>query len=120
MSLRSFANRSIAAGLGIAMIALSLTPASALTLPGPQLGQAMASAQVDKVYWRRWGWGPVGILGGLAAGAVVGSAIAGPGYYGYGPGYYRPYYGYGPAGYYGDCWRRSWDYYGRPYWARVC
>jgi hypothetical protein len=52
------------------------------------------------------------IIGGLAAGAIIGSAHARP-YYGYG--YYQPapaYYGYGPAysGYYApgpyyDCWR---------------
>ena len=36
--------------------------------------------------WR--GYGP-GIVGGLAAGALIGGAYAyGPGYYGYGPGYY--------------------------------
>jgi hypothetical protein len=117
MSLRSLASRSLAAGLGVAMLALSLSPSSALTIAGPPLGQSVASAQIDKVWWRRWGWGPAGIFGGLAAGAIVGSAIAGPGYYGYGPGYYGPGY-YGPG--YGGCWRRSWDYYGRPYWARVC
>ncbi len=38
--------------------------------------------------WHRggWGWG----WGGFAAGAVVGSALASPYYYGYGP--YYPYY----------------------------
>ena len=44
----------------------------------------------------RWGWwGPA--LGGFAAGAIIGSALASPYYYG---GYYsaHPYY---PAGYYG-------------------
>lgn len=46
-----------------------------------------------------WGWGGVGL--GLAAGAIIGSALATP-YYGYGyyePGYYYapPYYGYGYA-----------------------
>ena len=56
-----------------------------------------------------------GIIGGLAAGAIIGSATAygayGP-YYGYyGPAYYRP----GP--YYGGCyWTRSWDGWG---WRRV-
>jgi hypothetical protein len=43
--------------------------------------------------WRGW-WGPA--LGGLAAGALIGSAFARP-YYGYG---YPAYYGYGyPAPY---------------------
>jgi hypothetical protein len=64
----------------------------------------------------RWGWwGPA--LGGLAVGAIIGSALARPayGYYGY-PAY--SYYGYAPAyygyahspGYYAprtyyNCWR---------------
>ena len=45
---------------------------------------------------RRWGWGPgvgLGVIGGLATGAIIGSALASP-YYGYG-------YGYG----YGGCYR---------------
>jgi hypothetical protein len=60
----------------------------------------------------RNGWWAPAIIGGLAAGAIIGSAYARP-YYGYG--YYQPapaYYGYGPAysGYYApgpyyDCWR---------------
>jgi hypothetical protein len=53
---------------------------------------------VDTVQWRGWGWG----LGtGLIAGAIVGSALTAPYYYGYGP---YPYYAappgpvyYGPA-----------------------
>jgi hypothetical protein len=65
----------------------------------------------------RWGWwGPA--LGGLAVGAIIGSALARPayGYYGYGyPAY--SYYGYAPAyygyayspGYYG-CWRGRYGY----------
>jgi hypothetical protein len=115
MSLRSLASRSIAAATGVAMLALSLSPATALTLSGPPLGQSVASAQIDKVWWRRgWGWGPGAVLGGLAAGAIVGSAIAArPGYYG--PGYYGPGY-YGPD----SCWRRAADPYGRWYWTRVC
>jgi hypothetical protein len=43
-----------------------------------------------------WGWGGVGL--GLAAGAIVGSALAAPyGYYnaGYPSGYYGDYYSYG-------------------------
>lgn len=59
-----------------------------------------------------------GVIGGLAAGAIIGSAVSRPYYgYGYGPGYY-----YGPApAYYGPhCWwRRHWTPYG---WraVRVC
>ena len=53
-----------------------------------------------------------GVIGGLAAGAIIGGALAGPGYYGgpyYGGGYYGgPYYG---GGYYGG------PYYGGGYYA---
>ena len=116
MSKLDIARRSVAALVGVAMLALSLNSADALTLSGPPLGQSVASAQIDKVWWRRgwgWGWGPAAVFGGLAAGAIVGSALAGPGYYG--PGYY------GPGGpYYGSCWRRAADPYGRWYWTRVC
>jgi hypothetical protein len=64
---------------------------------------------VQQVQWRRgWGWGGFGV--GLAAGALIGGAIAATRpYYGYGygyPGYYGynyapAYYGYGYPGYYG-------------------
>jgi hypothetical protein len=80
---------------------------------------------------RRGWWGPA-IIGGIAAGAIVGSALASPyGYYGghYAPApvyydYYTPapaYYSYyGAPGYYGPrpyhgCWR--WRY---GYRYRVC
>jgi hypothetical protein len=101
----------IAAFGGAAMLALSLSPASAFTLSGPSMKQSVASSQVDQVYWRRgwggrrwgWGWGPGAVVGGLAAGALVAGYYGGyygPGYYGYGPGYYGP----GP----GRCWRDGW------------
>ncbi|ABE40670.1 conserved hypothetical protein [Rhodopseudomonas palustris BisB5] len=69
----------------------------------------------------------VGLAAGLLGGAIVGGAMAGgPGYYGYGPGYYHrpaPAYVVGP-GYYGDCyWQRQrfWDGYGwRIRSVRVC
>ncbi|RJF75183.1 hypothetical protein [Rhodopseudomonas palustris] len=62
-----------------------------------------------------------GLAAGLLGGALVGGALASPGY-GYGPGYYyapRPVYGPAPAyvvepGPYGDCfWQRQrfWDGY---------
>jgi hypothetical protein len=74
----------------------------------------------------RWGWWGPGLVGGFAAGAVVGTALARPYYYPYGYyGYYAPapiyydyyvpapaYYGYGPRPYYG-CWRHRYRY-------RVC
>jgi len=78
--MRSLAGYSIAAVAGAAMLAMSLSPASAFTLSGPSLEQPVASAQVDKVWWRGgWGWrGP------------------GWGWRGYGyPGYcWRGYYGF--------------------------
>ncbi len=65
-----------------------------------------------------WGWGGVGL--GLAAGAVIGSALATP-YYGYyAPAYYPSdyyygysypsYYGYAPAVTYGYGYRRYWPH----------
>jgi len=58
-------------------------------------------------------------FGGLAAGAIIGGALAAPYYgYGYGP-YYGGYYG-GPYAAYGGCYaRRVWTPYG---WRlhRVC
>ena len=47
------------------------------------------------------------------AGAVVGSALAAPYYYG--PGYY----GYAP-GSYGPCWQWAAGAYGRYEWRRLC
>ena len=61
----------------------------------------------------RWGWwGPGPVIGGLVAGAIVGTALAAP-YYPYG--YYGP-YPYGPP--YGRCaWRTVWNGYR---WVRAC
>ena len=60
-----------------------------------------------------------GIIGGLAAGAIIGSAAAHGPYYG--PGYY---YGPGPAYYGPHCWwhrERFWDGWGwRVRRVRVC
>jgi hypothetical protein len=41
----------IAALSGAAMLALSLSPASAFTLSGPSLTQPVASVQIDKICW---------------------------------------------------------------------
>jgi hypothetical protein len=118
MSLKSLASRSTAALAGCAMLGLSLSPASALTIPAPGalIDKAGASTQVDNVRWRRWGWGPGAVLGGLAAGALLGSYYYAP-RYSYGPGYYE-----GPDDYYGAgdyCWRRVAGPYGW-HWAQVC
>ena len=63
----------------------------------------------------RWGWGWGWGLGGFAAGAVIGSAIASSYYYPYGSyGYYAPYPYYGPP----PCvWRNVWNGYA---WVRAC
>ena len=47
--------RSIAALAAVATLALSLSPASAFTLSGPSLSDSAVSAQVQKVWWDRWG-----------------------------------------------------------------
>jgi hypothetical protein len=56
---RGFATRSLAAVAGATMLALSMTPASAFTLAGPSLEKPVASAQIENVWWHRWGpgWG---------------------------------------------------------------
>jgi hypothetical protein len=73
--------------------------AVAATLAG---ALALAAASPSEA---RGGRVAAGIIGGLAAGAIIGS-IANQGYYG-GPGYYGPGYGYAPSygyapGYYAD------------------
>jgi hypothetical protein len=58
---------------------------TALVAAATLAGAAVASSVPAQAYWRGgWGWG----LGGFAAGAVIGSALA------------RPYYPYGYYGYY--------------------
>jgi hypothetical protein len=133
---RQWISRLSAVLASAAMLTTSIDPAPAFTLAAPTLKRSVAAAQIDKVWWRRWGcgwgcgWGPfaiVGAAGALATGIVaapfvgVGRAVGGPYYYG--PGYYAPaYYGgpgnYGPGGY-GPCWRRVWGPAGWR-WARAC
>ncbi|WFU83520.1 hypothetical protein QA645_12465 [Bradyrhizobium sp. CIAT3101] len=112
-------------------IACSLTAAVVAGQPGQVTAaplpthvaamKAAAGDDVTPVYWRGWGWG----FGGLAAGAIIGSAIAsgGPyGYYGGGPyyggyGYPGPGYGYGYApAYYGGGYGAGYGYGYRPYY----
>jgi len=85
MSLKSYSAYSVAALAGAAMLTLSWSPASALTLSGPSLAPGIASAHIDNVYYRA----PVrgGVHGVYRGGARVG--------YGYHGGYRR--YGYGGA-----------------------
>jgi hypothetical protein len=108
---RTLVRSAIALIVGAATLSLSFAPASAFMLPGPASERAAASNQIDKVWWR-WhgghrGWGAGAVIGGLAAGAIVGSAIAA-----------RPYY-YGPGYSYGPCWQWVDGPWG-PHWARVC
>jgi hypothetical protein len=59
MSIRGLTIYSTAAFAGAAMLALSMSPASAFTLSGPSLQPSVTSAQIDKVWWRGrpgWGW----------------------------------------------------------------
>ena len=84
---------------------------TALVAAATIAGAAVATSAPAEARWGGgWGWG----LGGFAAGAIVGSALAA--YYGgYGPyGYYgAPYPYYGPP----CVWRRVWTGYA---WTRAC
>ena len=61
---RKLASCSLAALAGAVMLASSMGSASAFTLSSPALDHPYAAAQVDKVWWDRWGrwhpngWGP--------------------------------------------------------------
>jgi hypothetical protein len=109
----------IACSLTVGVMASQIGQASAAPMPTHVATmKAAAGDDVTQVHWRGggWGWG----LGGFAAGAIIGSAIAGApyGYYGGGPyyGYGYPAYGYGygyaPA-YYG--YAPVYPRYYRPY-----
>jgi hypothetical protein len=90
--MKSLAGYSIAAFAGATMLAMSMSPASAFTLSGPSLEQPVASAQIDKVWWRGGGWGWRGGWGYRAWG------------------WRRPIWGWTGYAYYpGYCWR---GYYG--------
>jgi len=121
----------IACLLAGAVIAGQTEVAAAAPLPtNVATMKAAAGDDVTQVHWRGrgFGWG----IGGLAAGAIIGSAIASSGPYGYygggpyyggygypGPGYgygYAPaYYGYGPAYAYPRYYRPYRPYYGPRY-----
>ena len=49
----------IAAVAGATILTFSFAPASAFTLSGPSLQTPIASAQIEKAWWRHWGpgWG---------------------------------------------------------------
>jgi hypothetical protein len=63
----------------MALAAVATLAVSAVAAPAPAHAQR--------------GFGP-GLAAGLIGGAIVGGALAGPGYYGQGYGYYGPRYGY--------------------------
>jgi hypothetical protein len=126
-------NRMIALGLAGALAVGAAATASAGPLPvNPGVTNATTDHVTD-VRWRGhrggWGWGgpALGIGAGLAAGALIGSAVAGGpyGYYYDEPGYVYgapyaydvgpTYYGYGGYGYRG--WRG--DYYCQEGYRRV-
>ena len=111
-------NRAIAFALAGALAASACATASAGPLPVNPGVKNATTDHITDVRWRGhrggWGWGgpAVGIGAGLAAGALIGSAVAGGpyGYYYDEPGYVydAPYaYDAGPA-YYG--YRRGWGY----------
>jgi hypothetical protein len=108
----------IACSLAGTVMAGEIEQAAAAPLPtNVATMKAAVGDDVTQVYWRGrgFGWG----IGGLAAGAIIGSAIAssGPyGYYGGGPyyggyGYPGPGYGYGYApAYYGGGYGSGYAY----------
>ena len=88
-----FWTTAIACSLTAAVVAGQVGQATAAPLPTHVATmKAAAGDDVTPVYWRGrgFGWG----IGGLAAGAIIGGAIASGGPYGYG-------YGYGGGPYYG-------------------
>ena len=83
------------------------------------VGAVTTTTQQAEAHWRGGGAVAAGVVGGLAAGAIIGGALAYPRYgYGYG-GYYGggPAYGYAPA-YYGGGYYGGPAYYGRSCWTR--
>ena len=75
-----------------------MAPATAAPIGQPAAMARPTSNLMEQVYWRGrgWGWGGGAFVGGLAAGALIGGAIAAPYYYG-SPYYYGPRYAPVPA-----------------------
>ena len=57
----------------------------------------------DARWYRGWGWGPGPVIGALAAGALIASAVAPP------PPYYYPVATYSPYPYYGGVCGYVWN-----------
>ena len=88
----------LAALAGAAMLALSMSSASAFTLAAPSLEQPFAAAQIDKVWWHH-GWG------------------GGWGWH-HGWGWHRP-WGWGGGPYYGGYYGGGWGHCWRGYWGHL-
>ena len=105
MNFRILSSGALSALAGAAMLAVSAHPSPAFTLYSPSLEGPVAAADIQQVWWDRWGhWHP---------GYYHRPYYYYPYYYGYRPYYYgygyRPYYGYGyRPGYvyprYRHCW----------------
>jgi hypothetical protein len=94
-------NRTLAAALIAGSVSSLAGSAHAVPLSASLSLRDASTSEVQTVQWRRWGgWGGVGF--GLAAGAIVGAALAAPYYggYGYGGCYGCGYPAYAYGGYY--------------------
>ena len=81
-----------ATGLLVSASAAAIVPAAAAPIGHPLAITKSAAGITEQVRWRGGGgWGPGAFVGGLAAGALIGGALAAPyGYYGPPPVYYGP------------------------------
>jgi hypothetical protein len=85
----------VAPAVVLATVATFASSASAVPLANALVLKNAVPNQVESVQWRRrgWGWGGAGFV----AGAIIGSALASPYYYG--NGYRYGYNGYNPTYY---------------------
>jgi hypothetical protein len=100
-------SKTVAMGLASAMALSVVSPSfAAPVMSSTTTVKDSAPAQTSEIRWRGRGYGgaaAAGALGGLVAGAAIGSALAAPSY-GYGA-YYNGGYAYAPSpGYYGNAY----------------